>query len=172
MALNSSGGGHMRTGRPKQQLALTVDEKAELERLSRRSKTSQSIALRARIVLACADGAPNGAVAAQLGITRYTVGKWRQRFIHKRITGLLDEPRPGIPRKITDEDVERVVTLTLESTPRNATHWSTRSMAKKTGLSQWAISRIWRAFALQPHRTETFKLSSVSRARRRTSTLQ
>jgi len=151
---------HMRTGRPKSKLELTLDEKAELERLTRRSRTSQAIALRARIVLACAEGVANGKVAMQLGITAYTVGKWRRRFVEKRVNGLLDEPRPGIPRKITDEDVERVVTLTLESTPRNATHWSTRSMARKTGMSQSAISRIWRAFALQPHRTETFKLSS------------
>jgi transposase len=150
----------MRMGRPMSKLELSLDERSELERLTRRSKTSQSIALRARIVLACADSISNGTVAMQLGITRYTVGKWRQRFVEKRINGLLDEPRPGIPRKIADEDVERVVTLTLESTPRNATHWSTRSMAKKTGMSQSAISRIWRAFALQPHRTETFKLST------------
>ena len=150
----------MRTGRPRSKLELRLDEGTELERLTRRLKTSQSMALRARIVLACAEGIPDGTVAMQLGITRYTVGKWRRRFIEKRINGLLDEPRPGIPRKITDEDVERVVTLTLESTPRNATHWSTRSMSKRTGMSQSAISRIWRAFALQPHRSETFKLSS------------
>jgi transposase len=150
----------MRTGRPKPKLELTLNEKTELERLARRPKTSQSIALRARIVLACAEGMANGTVAMQLGITRYTVGKWRRRFVEKRINGLLDEPRSGIPRTITDEDVDRVVTLTLESTPRNATHWSTRSMAKAVGMSQSAVSRIWRAFALQPHRTETFKISS------------
>ena len=150
----------MRTGRPKAELELTSDERVELERLARRSKTTQALALRSRIVLACADGASNSQVAKQLAITGATVGKWRKRFIERRINGLLDEPRPGIPRKISDEDVERVVTLTLESTPRDATHWSTRSMARKTGMSQSAISRIWRAFALQPHRTETFKLSS------------
>lgn len=150
----------MRTGRPKSELELTSDERSELERLARRSKTAQAIALRSRIILACADGTCNSEVAEQLGVASATVGKWRNRFIKKRLNGLLDEPRPGIPRKITDEDVERVVTLTLESTPRNATHWSTRSMAKKAGMSQSAISRIWRAFALQPHRTETFKLST------------
>ena len=141
----------MRTGRPKSELELTSDEKSELERLSRRSKTAQALALRSRIILACADGICNSEVAKQLGITSATVGKWRKRFIKQQINGLLDEPRPGIPRKITDQDVERVVSLTLESTPRNATHWSTRSMAQKTGMSQSAISRIWRAFALQPH---------------------
>ena len=150
----------MRTGRPKEKLELSTDERTELERLSRRSKTAQALALRARIVLACAEGASNSEVAERLGITGATVCKWRKRFIERRVNGLLDEPRPGIPRKIADKDVERVVTLTLESTPRNATHWSTRSMAKKTGMSQSAISRIWRAFALQPHRAETFKLSS------------
>jgi len=150
----------MRTGRPKAKLELSLDERTELGRLAHRPKTSQSPALRARIVLACAEGIANDVVARQFGITSATVGKWRMRFVEQRVDGLLDEPRPGMPRKITDEDVERVVTLTLESTPRNATHWSTRSMAKATGMSQSAISRIWRAFALQPHRTETFKLSS------------
>ena len=96
----------------------------------------------------------------EIGLAKQTVGKWRARFIERRLDGLLDEPRPGGPRSITDTDVERVVTLTLETTPADATHWSTRSMAARTGLSQSAISRIWRAFALQPHRTETFKLSS------------
>jgi transposase len=153
-------GAIMRTGRPKKGLELTADERAELARLTRRSTTAQAIALRSRIVLACADGKPNNTVAKDLGITGATVCKWRKRFVERRVNGLMDEPRPGIPRKITDGDVERVVTLTLESTPRNATHWSTRSMARKTGMSQSAISRIWRAFALQPHRTETFKLSS------------
>jgi len=150
----------LRTGRPKTKLELTSEERTELERLTRRSKTAQALALRSRIVLACADGACNSEVAKQLGITGAAVCKWRKRFIERRVNGLLDDPRPGIPKKITDKDVERVVTLTLESTPRNATHSSTRSMAKKTGMSQSAISRIWRAFALQPHRTETFKLSS------------
>lgn len=150
----------MRTGRPKKKLALSVEEIAELERLSRRPKTAQALALRSRIILACAEGASNSQVAKHLGITGATVCKWRRRFVEKRTNGLMDVPRPGVPRKITDDDVERVVTLTLESTPRDATHWSTRSMARKTGMSQSAIARIWRAFALQPHRSETFKLSS------------
>lgn len=150
----------MNLGRPKAELQLTDSERIELERFARRPKTAQSLALRARIVLACAQSATNVGVAKQLGITSSTVGKWRRRFISHRAEGLLDEPRPGAPRKISDEDVERVITLTLESTPSNATHWSTRSMAKATGMNQTAISRIWRAFALQPHRSETFKLSS------------
>jgi transposase len=116
--------------------------------------------LRARIVLACARGTPNQVVAAALGISRPMVGKWRQRFVTHRRDGVLDEPRPGAPRTITDAQVERVVTLTLETQPKAATHWSTRAMAQRTGLSQSAISRIWRAFSLQPHRTETFKLST------------
>ena len=130
----------MRTGRPKRELVLSAEERTELERLTRRSTTAQALALRSRIILACAEGTCNSEVAKELGITGATVCKWRQRFIDRRVNGLLDEPRPGIPRKISDEDVERVVTLTLESTPRNATHWSTRSMAKKTGMSQSAIS--------------------------------
>jgi transposase len=116
------------------------------------------LALRARLILACATGKKNGEVAATFHLTRPTVGKWRSRFIERRLDGLLDEPRPGAPRQITDADVERVITKTLESTPREATHWSTRSMARASGLTQSAVSRIWRAFALQPHRTETFKL--------------
>jgi transposase len=110
-------------------------------------------------VLACAEGITNKEAAAKLGVTIGTVGKWRQRFISQRLEGLSDEPRPGQPRKISDEDVERVIAMTLESTPADATHWSTRSMAKACGLNQTAVSRIWRAFALQPHRVETFKLS-------------
>ncbi len=150
----------MPRGRPKIPLTLSDEEKLELERLTRRRKTAQAIALRAQIILACATGATNEAVAQELRITGNTVGKWRKRFIDKRLDGLFDEPRPGAPRKISDEDVERVITMTLESTPRDATHWSTRSMATAAGMTQTAVSRIWRAFALQPHRTETFKLSS------------
>jgi transposase len=150
----------MPRGRPKTPLTLSDKEKSELERLTRRRKTAQAIALRAQIILACATGGTNEAVAEELRISRKTVGKWRKRFIDKRLDGLFDEPRPGAPRKISDEDVERVITMTLESTPRDATHWSTRSMAKAAGMTQTAVSRIWRAFALQPHRTETFKLSS------------
>jgi transposase len=131
-----------------------------LEDWARRRKTAQGLALRARIVLAVAEGKSNVAVATELRIDRLTVGKWRSRFQRSRLDGLLDEPRPGAPRKISDAEIERVVARTLESTPRGATHWSTRSLAKATGMSQSTVSRIWRAFALQPHRTETFKLST------------
>ena len=150
----------MAIGRPKAELELTDNERETLERWARRPKSSQLLALRSRIVLACGRGLTNTQVSSELGVTMPTVGKWRQRFVERRLDGLLDEPRPGAPRKISDADVERVVTQTLESKPPHATHWSTRGMAKATGLSQTAISRIWRAFNLQPHRTETFKLST------------
>jgi transposase len=140
-------------------LTVTDDERDTLERWLRRRKTAHALAQRASLVLAAADGLSNQDVAARLRVTPWTVGKWRRRFLARRLDGLLDEPRPGAPRTIRDQDVERVVTLTLESTPPDATHWSTRSMAKRTGMSQCAVSRIWRAFALQPHRSETFKLS-------------
>ncbi len=149
----------MAGGRPKEPLVLTDDERVQLERWARRPKTSQRRALRSRIVLACAEGANNIDVADELGISMPTVGKWRKRFLKDRLEGLVDEPRPGAPRTITDADVERVVTKTLESKPRNATHWSTRSMAEATGLTQNAVWRIWSAFGLQPHRTKTFKIS-------------
>ena len=149
----------MRRGRPKPPVTLTSEEREALERWVRRPKTAQALARRARMILACAAGTPNDEVATTLQVTRQTVGRWRTRFLAQRLDGLLDEPRPGAPRQITDADVERVMTKTLESTPRDATHWSTRSMAKAAGLSQSAISRIWRAFALKPHRTKTFKLS-------------
>lgn len=150
----------MRTGRPKKELVLTTEEKRELARLVRRRKSAQDLAIRARIVLACAEGATNSAVAEQVGVTARTVGKWRKRYVEKRMEGLTDEPRPGTPRTIDDEQVERVIVKTLESTPEDATHWSTRSMAKACGMSQSTVGRIWRAFGLQPHRFETFKLSS------------
>ena len=149
----------MRKGRPLPPLDLISEERETLERWVHRRKTAQALAQRARIILACATGKSNLAVAAAFRITPQTVGKWRARFATHRLDGLLDEPRPGAPRQIMDADVEIVITRTLESTPRDATHWSTRSMAKACGLSQSAISRIWRAFGLQPHRTETFKLS-------------
>jgi len=149
----------MRIGRPTPPVLLTVDERETLEQWARRPKTAQALAQRARIVLACATEDTNGDIALAAGVTRQTVGRWRARFAQKRLQGLLDEPRPGAPRKILDAEVERVVRLTLESMPRDATHWSTRAMAKRCGLSQTAISRIWRAFALQPHRVRTFKLS-------------
>ena len=150
----------MAIGRPIPPLHLSSDERESLERWKRRPTTAQALALRSRIILRCSEGKTNTVVAGEIGLAKQTVGKWRARFIERRLDGLLDEPRPGGPRSITDTDVERVVTLTLETTPADATHWSTRSMAARTGLSQSAISRIWRAFALQPHRTETFKFSS------------
>ena len=149
----------MRTGRPKKALELAADEREKLVLLSRRPKSSQALAMRARIVLYCAEGLANDEVAQKLGVTRPAVGKWRERFCLRRLEGLLDEPRPGAPRSITDEQVEDVVTRTLESMPDHSTHWSTRLMAQKAGLSQTAVVRIWHAFGLQPHRVENFKLS-------------
>ncbi len=146
-------------GRPLQPLHLTRQETEELQRLARRPKSAQALALRARIVLACASGLSNTQVAAKLGISKPTVGKWRERFRRHRLAGLHDEPRPGAPRSITDEQVERVVRATLETLPEQGTHWSTRQMAKKMGLSQTAIVRIWRAFGFEPHRVESFKPS-------------
>lgn len=149
----------MQRGRPIPILMLTGEERETLQGWARRRKTAQALALRARIVLACAEGKSNTAVAVALRLCKPTVGKWRGRFVARRLDGLLDEPRPGAPREISDAQVERVITLTLESTPAQATHWSTRLMARRCGMSQSAVSRIWRAFALQPHRSETFKLS-------------
>lgn len=149
----------MRTGRPIAPLSVTAEERERLEEWARRPKTAQALAQRSRIVLACASGRANTVVAEQLRITKQTVGKWRQRFLERRLDGLLDEPRPGAPRQVSDAQIERVVRLTLESAPADATHWSTRSMAQRSGLTQTMVSRIWRAFALQPHRTEGFKLS-------------
>lgn len=149
----------MRTGRRKAVLTLTAVEQRELESLARRRRSAPALAQRARMVLGCASGQDNQTVARRLRVTPTTVGKWRRRFIERRTEGLLDEPRPGAPRKITDQHVEDVIVRTLETTPRGATHWSTRDMARATGLSAMTISRIWRAFDLQPHRAETFKLS-------------
>lgn len=144
---------------PLVELELSQEEHELLSNWSRRPTTAQALALRAKIVLACADGLSSKDVALKLQITQPTVRKWRKRFVTDRLDGLLDEPRPGAPRSITDAQVEEVVTRTLETKPDNATHWSTRSMAKATGMSQTAIVRIWKAFGLQPHRTKTFKLS-------------
>jgi transposase len=149
----------MTRGRPIPPLQLSRQERETLERWSRRHRSAQALALRCRMVLACAEGLNNTAVAVRLPATMQTVGKWRRRFIERRLAGLLDEPRPGAPRKLSDAAVERVLTLTLEKRPPDATHWSTRSMARRCALSQSAVSRIWRAFALQPHRAETFQLS-------------
>jgi transposase len=140
-------------------VVLSLEEREVLASWARRPKTAQALAKRARIILAFALGKSSTAVAGEAGVVPWTVRKWRRRFIADRLDGLLDEPRSGAPRKITDADVERVIALTLETTPADATHWSTRSMAAKAGMSQSAVSRIWRAFALQPHRSETFKLS-------------
>jgi transposase len=149
----------MAIGRPKASLVLTPDERRELESLAHRSRSAPTLARRARIVLACAEGRDNNTVARRLRVSPTTVCKWRARFVADRVAGLFDEPRVGAPRKITDAKVEDVVIRTLETTPRGATHWSTRSMAKATGFSHMTVSRVWRAFGLQPHRTETFKLS-------------
>jgi transposase len=140
-------------------VVVTDEERSQLEAWARRPKSSQALALRSRIVLAAAEGGSNTEVGERLDVARQTVRKWRNRFAEQRLEGLLDEPRPGRPRIITDEQVEEVITKTLESTPADATHWSTRSMAAEVGLNQTAISRIWRAFGLRPHRQESWKLS-------------
>jgi transposase len=149
----------MQTGRPKASLVLTPDERTELESLAHRSRSAPALARRARPMLACAEGRDNTTVARRLRLSPTTVCKWRARFVADRVAGLFDEPRPGTPRQISDDDIEAVIIRTLETTPRGATHWSTRGMAKATGFSHMTISRVWRAFNLQPHRTETFKLS-------------
>ena len=147
-------------GRPKAELVLSSEERETLERWARRPTSAQALAQRCRIVLACAEGLTNQQVAAAEGVNQVTVGKWRARFAARRLDGLHDEPRPGAPRTITEADVERVITKTLEEAPRDATHWSTRSLAAQVGLSQSAVSRIWRAFGLKPHQLESFKLST------------
>jgi transposase len=141
------------------EVVLSDEQRAVLERWARRPKSAQALALRCRIVLAAADGESSREIAARLGCNRSTVGRWRGRFAERGLDGLHDEPRPGKPRSIGDDDVERVIVKTLEQQPPNATHWSTRSMAATTGMSQTAVSRIWRAFGLKPHQTEAFKLS-------------
>jgi len=140
-------------------IELTDDERARLEAWERRRSSAQGLALRSRIVLAAAEGPNNTEIAKRLGIAVSSVRKWRNRFAKHRLDGLTDEPRPGQPRKITDEKVEEVIVKTLETSPKDATHWSTRSMAAEVGLNQTAVHRIWRAFGLQPHRSETWKLS-------------
>src|SRR5215217_7624666 len=140
-------------------IELTGDERAQLEAWARRRSSAQALAQRSRIVLAAAEGLKNTEIAERLGTGRPMVTKWRNRFAEHRLDGLGDEPRPGRPRTISDEQVDAVITTTLESTPRGATHWSTRSMAREVGLTQTAVSRIWPAFGLQPHRQDAFKLS-------------
>ncbi|MEN8377109.1 MAG: IS630 family transposase [Gemmatimonadota bacterium] len=144
-------------------LVLSAAERSELTALTRRRKTAQALALRARIVLLCAEGAQNKEVAARLGVDAMTVGKWRRRFVERRMDGLHDAPRSGAPRTIDDARIEAVIVRTLETTPPGATHWSSRGMAKASGLSVSTVQRIWRAFGLQPHRTESFKLSTDPR---------
>lgn len=150
----------MTKGVPAPTIQLSPSERDTLEGLTRRRKTARGMAMRAEIVLRAARGESNLAISQRMAVHRLTVGRWRKRFFERRLDGLYDEPRPGAPRKILDKDVERVVTLTLEKRPKAATHWSTRTMAQKTGMSQTAISRIWRAFGLKPHRQGTFKISS------------
>ncbi len=149
----------MRTGRPKQPLTVTSEERQRLESLAHRARSQALLARRARVVLGSAQGLDNKAVAKKLRCSLGMVGKWRARFLQARLAGLYDEPRPGAPRQISDDQVEKVVIQTLESTPRGQTHWSTRGLAKASGLSRMTISRIWQAFGLQPHRADTFKLS-------------
>lgn len=151
-------GAMARTGRPVAEVRLTDEQRETLVRWSRRAKSAQALALRCRIVLACAEGKSNKAVAAEVGVWPQTVGKWRRRFVDAGLDGLVDEPRPGGPRKITDEQVEAVVVSTLERTPADATHWSRASMAAESGLSRSTVGRIWKGFGLAPHR-ELVKLS-------------
>ena len=146
-------------GRPVAAVVLSAEERAYLERQVRRHRIARSLADRCRMILRCAEGLPNKVVAAELGVHEHTVGKWRRRFVQDRIEGLWDEPRPGRPRTIADEEVARVIERTLTATPADATHWSLRSMAKASGLSHTTIRRIWTAFGLQPHRSQTFHLS-------------
>ena len=149
-----------RTGRPKAELKLSDEEHEELERFARRARTNRHLALRAKIILECNKGLSNTDIAAKVHVSNVTVGKWRKRFIAQRVEGLLDEPRVGAPRKISDADVEDVVVKTLETKPKGRTHWSTRSMAKAAGMSHSTVGRIWRAFQLQPHVVKTFKISN------------
>jgi len=150
----------MGVGRPLKELRLSQAERDELMRWTRRASTAQALALRARIVLDCASGMSNIEVAAKRGVTKQMVGKWRNRFLERRADGLLDEPRPGKPRVLNDQRIEQLIAVTLNERPRAATHWSTRAMAKQLKVSQSTVSRIWRAFGLQPHRQESFKLST------------
>jgi transposase len=144
---------------PLVRVELTDVEREQLESWSRRHTSAQALALRCRIVLLAGEGLRTGEICQRLGVHRNTVAKWRSRFVAERLEGVLDEPRPGQPRKITDAQVDEVITKTLESTPKDATHWSTRSMAAEVGLTQSAVHRIWKAFGLQPHRQEAWKLS-------------
>ncbi len=148
-----------RRGRPTVSVELTDDERETLELWARRPKSANTLAMRCRIVLGCADGSTNRQVAGRLGVHENTVSKWRRRFLELRLDGLHDEPRPGAPRTISDTNVERVIVTTLEESPLDATHWSTRSMAAVAGMSQTSVSKIWRTFGLKPHLVDSFKLS-------------
>ncbi|MGH7775568.1 MAG: IS630 family transposase [Candidatus Dormibacterales bacterium] len=150
----------MPSGRPKAALAVPDEDRVQLLRWTQRTKSSNGLARRAGIVLRCADGLANNVVAKQMRVANATVGKWRRRYIERGLAGLLDEPRCGAPRMVSDDEVEAVVVKTLEATPRGATHWSTRSMAEASGLSDTTVLRIWHAFGLQPHHTDSFKLSN------------
>jgi len=147
-------------GRSAPGLAVSEAERSELTSLAARRNTAQALALRARIVLNCVEGEQNKVVAARLGVSENTVGKWRRRFAEHRLEGLRDDPRSGTPSTLEDEQIEAVIVRTLESLPPDATHWSSRGMAKASGVSISSVQRIWRAFGLQPHRLETFKLST------------
>jgi len=149
----------MRPGRPRTLVMLSPDERQRLDALAHRSRSAPDLARRARIILACAENRPTTTVAKRLHVSATTVCKWKTRFLRDRLDGLYDEPRPGTPRKIGDAEIEAIIVRTLEHTPRGATHWSLRSMAKASGMSRSTVNRIWRAFGLQPHRSETFKLS-------------
>lgn len=150
----------IKVGRPKAELVLTNEERERLTALAGRRKSAQALAQRARIVLQCAEGMTNTAVAETEGVTMHTVGKWRRRFVQQRLVGLDDAARSGAPRTLSDAQVERVIIRTLESKPKHATHWSTRSMAKRCGLTHDAIHRIWKTFGLKPHRAEVCQLST------------
>lgn len=148
-----------RAGRPKAKLDINNEERAELERLARRMRTNRHLALRAKMILKCDEGLTNIAVGKKLKVSNKTVGTWRRRFIEHRVEGLYDEPKPGRPREITDDEVEAVVVKTLEERPKGRTHWSTRKMAEEAGMSHSTVGRIWRTFGLKPHVVRTFKVS-------------
>jgi transposase len=147
------------TGRPKAELVVTDIERSELARLLNRARVNRNLAFRAKLILVCADGETNSTVAQRLRTTNHTVGKWRRRFVEHRLDGLYDEPRVGAPRKFSDEAVEAVIVKTLETTPKGRTHWSTRKMAEKSGMSHAMVGNIWRTFGLKPHLSESFKMS-------------
>src|SRR6266478_4084564 len=158
-------------GKPAIAIELTAAERAELEGLASRRRTAQGLARRARIVLAAAAGLENQVIARTVGADENTVGKWRRRFAERRLGGLHDEPRPGAPRQIGDDEIAETIRLTLETTPPNATHWSLRSMAAAVGHAPSTIHRLWKAFCLQPHRSESFKLRPTRCLSRRCVTL-